>query len=253
MSERIKIVETPIEEGVEKEQVRTALRKQFSGFRVSGILRDEENSRWLARLVEQVDRVHHRVADDEEKKPFPLKGLGDEDSEDSDEEEPKTNEDDDELKPDEKPAPDDKADVKGELGELVKKLKDLLPALEKVVGPMPEEIEEEAEKPLPHPEDVGPTPGGGTPPGGPPRGAPPPGARPPRSPGVPGGRGGRPPVRPQVGVPTFTKRKSQLLQRTADVSEDDARKELESAFPDYEIAEFKENGGLYLVRLELKS
>jgi hypothetical protein len=78
------------------------------------------------------------------------------------------NDDDDELKPDEKPAEDDKGDVKTELAGLLKQFKKLLPALEKVVGPIdedegPKDLEDVGD-------DVGPVPGNGAGLGGPPPG-----------------------------------------------------------------------------------
>lgn len=272
MSETVKIVATPYEEGQDKLQVRAALREAYPEFRVASILRDGEgeSERWLARLVEGSDRVHHKLADDEDA-PFPLKKLGpegDDDEEDSDskdessdDEKPKTNEDDDELKPDEKPAEDDKGDVKGELAGLLKQFKKLLPALEKVVGPIDEDEGPGDLKDLG--EDVGPVPGGPPPggpaggpplppgPGGPPPGGPP-GAMPPRRPPAPGGAGGRPRVPPRPGVPAFTHAQTLPLQRPANVTEEEAREELTAAYPDYEITELTKSAGLYKVILERK-
>lgn len=277
MSDSVKIVGTPFEDGQSKKEVRKALNEAFPGYRVSSILRDDDNERWLARLVEQTDRVHHKVAEGDA--PFPLKELGpgeekdddedkEEDSDDSDKgEEPKTNEDDDELEPDEKPAEDDKADVKGELAGLLKQFKKLLPALEKVVGPIDEdEGPEHLDKAL---EDVGPVPGGPPPPGvgGPPPGPPPaapagPGRTPPgvpapgRRPPMPGGGGRRPAGPPRPGVPAFSSAYSSAqqlpLQRMADVTEEEARTEVSELYPDYDIADFKKDAGLYKVILERK-
>jgi hypothetical protein len=257
MSDSVKIVGTPYEDGQTKTAVRQALRTAFPNFHVASILRDDENERWLARLIES-GTVHHKLADDDA--PFPIKKLGPEDADgdedgdkpDSDsDEDADTNDDDDELKPDEKPAEDDKGDVKTELAGLLKQFKKLLPALEKVVGPIdddegPKDLEDVGD-------DVGPVPGngaglGGPPPGagGPPPGVPPPGRRPP----LPPGAGPKGPPRP--GVPTFTAVQELPLQRTADVTEEEARTELLSAYPDYQIREFTEANGLYKVILERK-
>jgi hypothetical protein len=265
MSDSVKIVGTPYEDGQTKISVRSALRSAFPAYRVASILRDDENERWLARLVEQDGRVHHKLADDEDA-PFPLKELGpegdgkdeesDSASDDDSGDEPDTNKDDDELKPDEKPAEDDKADAKGELKDLIKQFKKLLPALEKVVGPIdddegPDDLDQ-------MPEDIGPVPGNGgpggpplAPPGGPPPGG---GGMPPRRPPVPPGAGGgrRPGGPPRPGVPTFTHAQELPLQRTADVTADEARTELLAAYPDYEIREFTETNGLFKVILERK-
>lgn len=258
MSEQVKIVSTPCEEGKGKIEVRAALRAAYPNFHVTSILQDDE--RWLARLVEQKG-VHHLADDDEA--PFPLKELGpeggddDSDSESDDSEsEPDTNKDDDELKSDEKPAEDDKEDVKGELASLLKQFQKLLPALEKVVGPIDEHEGPEDLHKLD--EDIGPVPGNGGPPGlldGPPAGGPPPGpppaAMPPRRPpGPPGAGRGRPAPRP--GVPTFSHAQSLPLQRAANVTEEEARAELKAAYPDYEVSEIKEDAGLFKVILERK-
>jgi hypothetical protein len=260
MSDSIKIVATSFEEGQTKASVRTALRTAFPNFHVASILRDDEGERWLARLVAS-DTVHHKLADDDDA-PFPIKKLGPEDADDedgkdedsdSDSDEPDTNDDDDELKPDEKPAEDDKDDVKGELAGLLKQFKKLLPALEKVVGPIDDdEGKDDLDK---ADEDVGPVPGNGgpgpgmggpPPPGATPPGVPPPGRRPP----LPPGAGPKGPPRP--GVPTFTHAQELPLQRTADVTEEEARGELLAAYPDYQIREFTEANGLYKVILERK-
>jgi len=257
MSETVKIVGTPYEEGQTKTEVRSALREAYPGFRVASILRDDE--RWLARLVES-DRVHHKLADDDEKSdaPFPLKELGPEGESDNDSGDSKDDSSDDsddsdskdELKDDE--SSDDEGDEKKELGDLLKQFKKLLPALEKVVGPVDDEGPEDK-----MPEDIGPVPGGpdlgGPPPGGPPMGGPPggppPGAAPPRRPAAPPGAGRRPGGPPRPGVPTFTHR----LQRTADVTEEEAKTELLNAYPDYEITDFQRDGDLYKVVLEPKN
>lgn len=269
MSETVKIVGTPFQEGQTKKAVRKAIRDAYPNFRVASILHDDEGERWLARLVEQTDQVHHKIADEDEGdsgSPFPLKELGPEDdgdseeeADDSEDEKPKENEDDDELKEDEKPAEDDKEDVKAELGDLLKQFKKLLPALEKVVGPIPGDLEEGAEHLPPGPgglEDVGPVPGGPPPPGGPPglpAGPPPAGpppAGPPRRPGAPGGR--RPAGPPRPGVPTFTSASPKRLQRTADITEEEAREELAGSFPDWKISSFENENGFYQVTLEKK-
>jgi len=141
----------------------------------------------------------------------------------------------------------------------LKQFKKLLPALEKVVGPVHDDTEEGLDDLPPHDdmEDVGPTPGkppmGGPPggPGGPPPDGPrglPPAARPPRRPGVPGGR----PPGPPGGVSTFTKRKHQMLETEANISEVDARRGLEVQFPQYAIREFKRVGSKYVAHLQLK-
>jgi hypothetical protein len=270
MSETVKIVATPYEEGKSKLQVRAALHEAFPNYRVSQILRDGEgeDERWLARLVESKDRVHHKLAEGDA--PFPLKELGpgaddedsdakdksDDDSDKDSDKEPKTNDDDDELEPDEKPAEDDKDNVKGELANLLKTLKKLLPEMEKVVGPIgDDEGPGDLDKAL---EDVGPVPGNGGPggpaglppgPGGPPG---PPADMPPRRPPAPPGAGRRPGGPPRPGVPAFTHAQTLPLQRTADVTKDEALQELATAYPDYEVSEIKEDAGLFKVILERK-
>jgi hypothetical protein len=265
MSDSVKIVGTPYEDGQTKTSVRKAVRSAYPGYVVASILRDDEGARWLIRLVESADRVHHKLADDSDA-PFPLKELGPKDdvgddgdgedsSDDDSDSEEEVNKDDDELKPDEKPAEDDKTDVKGELAGLVKQFKKLLPALEKVVGPIDEDEGPGDLDKLD--EDVGPTPGneGPLPPGGPPGGLPPgppaggPVPPPPRPPGIPGGR---PKVPPRPGVPTFTHAQELPLQRTADVSEEEARAELREAYPEYNVRELTHVNGLYKVILEHK-
>ena len=75
MSDSVKMVELPLEDAKDKQSVRSGLREAFPNYRVASILRDDENERWLARLVEQDGRVHHKLADDKDA-PFPLKELG---------------------------------------------------------------------------------------------------------------------------------------------------------------------------------
>lgn len=269
MMHEIRVIETPREEGVSLKEVRAAIATKFPKFKIAGLIEDAAEDVWRAKLVKKAE--------------FPLKNMGPKDDEampgsegEDDEEKPKKpkleDAEEEKLKDEDvgDDVPDDDTDDEsgGEEGNpkdkaehLIKMLEDLLPQLQHLLGggggpPLPDDG---GMPPAGPGADIGPhmAPDGAPPDGAPvggPAGPPPPlpPAGPPHRPGIPGGRP-RPGGRPMPGqVPAFAKRRTQLLERDADVDEKTARDELLVEFPDYTVEDLKRIGSRYVVKLAIR-
>jgi hypothetical protein len=292
-----KVIKAAADDAGTETAFRAKLMQLYPDHRIAAVMRDGDD--FVAGL--RLARIHHRLrtADDEgddaagdddetapakEKKPFPIKEMGpgagkeeaeaEKDEDKADEEEGDAKKDEEKADKDEEGSPEEKGAEKDDLAGVVKKLKALLPALEKAVGLGDEggvgadgaegPVHEHVGPPAPPPAGPAPPPqgpAGGLPPGGPAgppagRGAPP-GLRP-RRPGIPGGR---PPAPGGAGLPTFTKRQaqgrrfvertSQFVETAADVPETVAKADLLAQFPGYKVTEFRRDGDKYLALLEV--
>ena len=244
--------------GQTKAQVRQAAAKQNPGYRVVSVEAKEDE--WEVRLAKTSDRVSTQT-----RQAAPPPFVKDEEKDDAgdDDDAPADDEgaEDDEAKGDTDDGDSDTED-KGEKGDSKKKdpvaqiqsviseLKGLLDQLEGHAGDLKDKADKVDEiheltkgdgDMVGDMDSVPPVPGMDGPGG--PEGAPP---VPPRKPPVPSGKGARPPVKPMVGVPTFTKRQTHIVEHP--IKDDDGEYSLadflsavssDERFADYKVAEVK--------------
>lgn len=223
------------EDGQTKANVRMAAATAYLGYRVKSVVDKGEN--WELRLEQLVtDKKSSRTRQAAPPPDF-LKEKGDSESDAPDDEEASESpeeeakedsgeepdddaesKDGDKSKGDSKPKDDDPVkaieNIMGELNKLLtdlgghaQKLKEKADKVDEVheLTKGPDMVDDMGEVPPVPPvdgaegaEDVGPTPGAGV--------------VPPRRPPVPTGKAARPPMRPPAGVPTFTKKKTKIVE-----------------------------------------
>lgn len=248
------LLTAPKAEGQTKAKVRQAAASAQPGYRVASIA--DKGTEWEVRLEQlATDKVSNRKRQAAPPPEF-LKDKGDseeapegspeeeasespeeeaEEKSDTDKDEGKSEDDKDKSKDQSKDEDPVKAiegimadlnKLLGDLGGHAQKLKEKADKVDEVheLTKGPNLVDDMGEVPPVPPIDdaaaIGPTPGG-------PPGAVPPTPGPPRRPPVPTGRSGKPGVRPPVGVPTFTKKKTKIVEHP--IQDDDGA---------YSIADF---------------
>jgi len=278
-----KVVKVAVAEAGTETAFRANLLRLYPEYRIA--ICAENDGSYIAGL--RYAKIHHalrRRADEEgddeagddnesaPKKPFPIKEMGPDGSEDDSEDKGDEDKGEKKDKGESKESPEEKGAEKDDIASVIVKLKALLPALEKAVGlgaddgglgegvPGAHEHAGPPAAPPPGPPAGPPAAGPSGPPAGPPAGLGPGGpARPPRRPGIPGGR---PRTGPPGGgaLPTFThraasgrfkERTSQFVETAADVPEATARRDLLSQFPGFTVKDFRRDGDKYLALLEV--